>query len=228
MCDVAGRRQQTHILQDLFCCVLSSGYPTSAVVFRFPSTVQQLCRLHCCCGSSQKHPQLPILCPHPCRPCCCCCCWKLLWALRAVRLKRAKELEYSCTLTHAKLSVQSSMDSQRRDEVAAAAAAAQPLPMPMAPPPAAAWGFTGDAESFPSLGQMPDAPKRAPSVRGPAAATPSSVQDTQKSSQTGSAPKMGFANAVSGEHCNSARTETLICAVALCVTAGQQDGLWPR
>ena len=106
------------------------------------------------------------------------------------------------------------MDSQRPDEVAAAAATAQPLPLPMAPPPAAAWGFTGDAESFPSLGQMPDVPKRAPSVRGPAAATPSSVQDTQKGSQTGSAPKMGFANAVSGEPCDSANTVRSIRTVA--------------
>ena len=117
------------------------------------------------------------------------------------------------------------MESQRRDEVAATAAAAQPLSMPMAPPPAAAWGFTGDAESFPSLGQMPEAPKRAPSVRGPAAATPSSAQDTQKGSQAGSAPKMGFANAVSGEPHDSANTVMLLCAVALGAQAWQQDGL---
>ena len=117
------------------------------------------------------------------------------------------------------------MDSQRRDEVAAAAAPAQPLPMPMPPPPAAAWGFTGDAESFPTLGQMPDAPKRAPSVRGPAAAaTPSSAQDTQKGSQAGSAPKMGFANAVSGEPPDSADTVTLICAVALMQEHGSRMG----
>lgn len=120
------------------------------------------------------------------------------------------------------------MDSQRRDEVAAAATPAQPLPMPMAPPPAAAWGFTGDAESFPSLGQMPDAPKRAPSLRGPAAATPSSAQDTQKGSQAGSAPKMGFANAVSGEPRDSPDTVALICAVALCAETWQQHGLGLR
>ena len=119
------------------------------------------------------------------------------------------------------------MDSQRRDEVAAAATPAQPLPMPMAPPPAAAWGFTGDAESFPSLGQMPDAPN-APSLRGPAAATPSSAQDTQKGSQAGSAPKMGFANAVSGEPRDSPDTVALICAVALCAETWQQHGLGLR
>ena len=124
------------------------------------------------------------------------------------------------------LSAQSSMDSQRRDEVAAAAAPAQPLPMPTAPPPAAAWGFSGDAESFPSLGQMQDAPKRATSVRGAAAATPSSAPDTQKGSQAGSAPKMGFANAVSGEPCDRTDAVMLICIAALCVRAWQQDRLW--
>ena len=57
------------------------------------------------------------------------------------------------------------------------------------------------AEAFPSLGQMSDGqnPKRAPSLRGPSAAMSASLPDTQKGSQPGSAPKMGFANAVSGE-----------------------------
>lgn len=61
----------------------------------------------------------------------------------------------------------------------------------------------GRAEAFPSLGQMSDGqnPKRAPSLRGPSAAMSSSLPDTQKGSQPGSAPKMGFANAVSGEPC---------------------------
>lgn len=155
-------------------------------------------------------------CPQSCRP----CCWNLQGALLAVRLEKSAS-GLIPFLAHASVSVQTSMDSQQRDEVAAAAAPAQPLPLqvPMAPPPAAAWGFTGDAESFPSLGQMPEAPTRAPSVRGPAAATPSSVPDTQKGSQTGSAPKMGFANAVSGESCDCADTVNLICILALCVKA---------
>ena len=65
------------------------------------------------------------------------------------------------------------------------------------------------AEAFPSLGQMSDGqnPKRAPSLRGPAPAMSSSLPDTQKGSQPGSAPKMGFANAVSGE--------LYVCAISL-------------
>ena len=54
-------------------------------------------------------------------------------------------------------------------------------------------------EAFPSLGQMSDAQKRAAAARGPAVAAAPSVADTQKGSQPGSAPKMGFANAVSGK-----------------------------
>lgn len=65
------------------------------------------------------------------------------------------------------------------------------------------------AEAFPSLGQMSDGqnPKRAPSLRGPTPAMSSSLPDTQKGSQPGSAPKMGFANAVSGE--------LYVCAISL-------------
>ena len=69
------------------------------------------------------------------------------------------------------------------------------------------------AEAFPSLGQMSDGPKRAPSMRGPAAAP--SLPDTQKGSQPGSAPKMGFANAVSGERClQEPQSIVLVCGSA--------------
>lgn len=62
---------------------------------------------------------------------------------------------------------------------------------------------TLSAEAFPSLGQMPEPQKKAASLRAPAVTNPSIAQEAQKGSLAGSAPKMGFANAVSGEQAKS-------------------------
>ncbi|CAL5228864.1 g12075 [Coccomyxa viridis] len=127
----------------------------------------------------------------------------------------------------------SSMDSHLRDEAAGAAAAAPPPPVP--PPPPAAWGFAGDAgaaraEAFPSLGQMSDGqnPKRAPSLRGPSAAMSASLPDTQKGSQPGSVPKMGFANAVSGRMADMSQQATTPQSMAGApIAADGSKGLGP-